>query len=108
MEEVLLLLRRLEQEAKKQFGKHWRVWHEPYPFPGGCITKNPKLRTDYIVTVYFLHSVIAEKIDSAEDIEARLREIEDKRGELSRQLTQLNRKSEQLLRMKYFLVSIKE
>ena len=54
MDEVRLLLRRLEKEAREKFGKRYRLWSEPYPFPGGCISKNPRYQPNYIVTIDFL------------------------------------------------------
>lgn len=102
MEEVRLLLKRLDAKAKKKFGEHYLLWDEPYPFPGGCSMKNPKHKADYIVTVKFLKSIL-DNVKDLEGLESQLSVVEEEIKQLSTKLNEARSKAARLREYKYFI-----
>lgn len=64
----------LDSKAKKKFGEHYQVWAEDCLFPGGCLTLNPRWKTDFIVTVNFLNRALETGVNTFEEVETRLNE----------------------------------
>jgi len=107
-EEVEQLLKKLEEEAIKQFGDKYFFSSDGYPLVGS-INPSPRRQGDYVVTIGFLRDMLKdESINDFEDFQTEITSCNNESSELSDQLKAVGKRKDLLYLYRHFVGVMRE